>query len=94
MVDQLSDNIDVTYSKSDDTSDLEVVGKVDESVLQNNSTKTDKSESQDENNGSFHESYLKISKSEKDANDDSEGLVYTMIGSTNNSQILKSRFRL
>ncbi|KAF5805179.1 putative transcription factor interactor and regulator CCHC(Zn) family [Helianthus annuus] len=34
MVDQLPDNIDVTYTKSDDISDSEVVGKVVESVFQ------------------------------------------------------------
>ncbi|MFS7919099.1 hypothetical protein Hanom_Chr03g00208901 [Helianthus anomalus] len=45
------------------------------------STRIDKSESQDENEGSFQEKYLKNSKSEKDANDDSKGMVYTMIGS-------------
>ncbi|MFS7986785.1 hypothetical protein Hanom_Chr11g01014331 [Helianthus anomalus] len=39
MVDQLTENIDVTYSKSDDTGDSEVVGKVVESVLQDESTK-------------------------------------------------------
>ncbi|KAJ0912571.1 hypothetical protein HanRHA438_Chr06g0275821 [Helianthus annuus] len=81
MVDQLPDNIDVTYTKSDDISDSEVVGKVVESVLAEESTKTDKSESQDENKESFHDSYLKHSKSEKVVNDDSKGLVCTMIGS-------------
>ncbi|KAM0013533.1 hypothetical protein Hdeb2414_s0042g00740311 [Helianthus debilis subsp. tardiflorus] len=81
MVDQLPDNIDVTYTNSDDISDSEVVGKVVESVLAEESTKTDKSESQDENEGSFHDSYLKHSKFEKVVNDDSKGLVYTMIGS-------------
>ncbi|MFS7966479.1 hypothetical protein Hanom_Chr09g00774211 [Helianthus anomalus] len=39
-----------------------------------------KSESQDENEGSFHESYMKNSKSKKDANYDPKGLAYTMIG--------------
>ncbi|KAJ0939837.1 putative transcription factor interactor and regulator CCHC(Zn) family [Helianthus annuus] len=81
MVDQLPDNIDVTYSKSDDSSDLEVVGKVVESVLKEESVETGKSESQDGNKGSFHEEYLKNSKSEKNLNDDSKRLVYTMIGS-------------
>ncbi|KAJ0955610.1 putative transcription factor interactor and regulator CCHC(Zn) family [Helianthus annuus] len=81
MVDQLPDNIDVTYSKSDDSSDSEVVGKVVESVLKEESVETGKYESQDENEGSFHEQYLKSSKSEKNLNDDSKGLVYTMIGS-------------
>ena len=81
MVDQLIDNIDVTYSKSDDSSDSEVVGKVVESVLKEESVKTGKSESQDGNEGSFHEEYLKNSKSEKNLNDDSKWLVYTMIGS-------------
>ncbi|MFS8018269.1 hypothetical protein Hanom_Chr15g01390101 [Helianthus anomalus] len=81
MVDHLPDNINVTYTKSDDLGDSEVVGKVVERVLSEESTKTDKSESHDENEGSFHETYLKNSKSEKDANDDSTGLVYTMIGS-------------
>ncbi|MFS7961594.1 hypothetical protein Hanom_Chr08g00716941 [Helianthus anomalus] len=80
MVDQLPDNIDVTYSKSVDTSDSELVGKVVGSVLQYDYIKTDKSESQDENEGNFHESYLKNSKSEKNANDDPIGLAYTMIG--------------
>ncbi|XP_022023988.1 cyclic nucleotide-gated cation channel beta-1-like [Helianthus annuus] len=78
MVDQLLDNIDVSYSKSDDTGDSEVVGKVVEHVLQDNSTKTDKSESHDENEGSFHESYLKNLKSKKIANDDPVGLAFTM----------------
>ncbi|MFS7912185.1 hypothetical protein Hanom_Chr02g00126941 [Helianthus anomalus] len=45
MVDQLPDNIDVTYSKSDDLDDSEVLGKVVESVLSEESIKTDKSES-------------------------------------------------
>ncbi|KAJ0494112.1 hypothetical protein HanIR_Chr12g0593701 [Helianthus annuus] len=49
MVDQLPDNIDVTYSKSDDSSDSEVVGKVVESVLKEESVEKGKSESQDEN---------------------------------------------
>ncbi|KAJ0520515.1 hypothetical protein HanIR_Chr10g0460271 [Helianthus annuus] len=81
MVDQLPENIDITYSKSDDTGDSEVVGKVVESVLKDGSTKSSKSESHDENEESFHESYLKNSKSEKNANDDSIGLAYYMIGS-------------
>ncbi|MFS7946529.1 hypothetical protein Hanom_Chr06g00537341 [Helianthus anomalus] len=81
MVDQLPDNIEITYSKSDDSDDSEVVGKVVESVLQDDSIKTDKSESQDEYEGSVHENYHKNSKSEKEANDYSKGLVYTMIGS-------------
>ncbi|MFS7905279.1 hypothetical protein Hanom_Chr01g00045811 [Helianthus anomalus] len=80
MVDQLLDNIDVTYTKSDDLGDLEVVGKVVESVLTEESTKTDKSESRDENEKSFHKNYLKNSKSEKDVNDDPKELAYTMIG--------------
>ncbi|XP_035845139.1 HIV Tat-specific factor 1-like [Helianthus annuus] len=37
MVDQLPDNIDVTYSKSDDSSDSEVVEKAVESVLKEES---------------------------------------------------------
>ncbi|KAF5778302.1 putative transcription factor interactor and regulator CCHC(Zn) family [Helianthus annuus] len=81
MVDQLPDNIDVTYSKSDDSGDSEVVGKVVESVLKEELVETGKSESQDRNEGSFHEEYLKNSKSKKKLNDDSKGLVYTMIGS-------------
>ncbi|KAJ0902935.1 putative transcription factor interactor and regulator CCHC(Zn) family [Helianthus annuus] len=81
MVDQLPDNIDVTYTKSDDSNDSEVVGKVVESVLKEESVETGKSESQDENEGSFHDEYLKNSKSEKNLNNDSKGLVYTMIGS-------------
>ncbi|KAJ0430420.1 putative transcription factor interactor and regulator CCHC(Zn) family [Helianthus annuus] len=81
MVDQLPENINVTYSKSDDSSDSEVVGKVVESVLKEESVETGKSDSQDGNEGSFHEEYLKNSKSEKNLNDDSKGLVYTMIGS-------------
>ncbi|MFS8017035.1 hypothetical protein Hanom_Chr15g01375521 [Helianthus anomalus] len=81
MVDQLPDNIDVTYSKSDKSCDSEVVGMVVESVLKEESVETGKSESQDENGDSFHEGYLKNSKSEKKENDDSKGLVYTMIGS-------------
>ncbi|MFS7962821.1 hypothetical protein Hanom_Chr08g00731001 [Helianthus anomalus] len=41
MVDQLPKNINVTYSKSDDVGDSEVVSKVVESVLneENDSTK-------------------------------------------------------
>ncbi|KAM0050072.1 putative transcription factor interactor and regulator CCHC(Zn) family [Helianthus debilis subsp. tardiflorus] len=81
IVDQLTDNIDVTYSKSDDSSDSEVVGKVVESVLKEESVEKGKSESQDGSEGSFHEEYLKNSKSEKNLNEDSKGLVYTMIGS-------------
>ncbi|MFS8009222.1 hypothetical protein Hanom_Chr14g01282141 [Helianthus anomalus] len=37
MVDQLLDNIDVTYSESDEVSDSEVVSKVVESVLKEDS---------------------------------------------------------
>ncbi|KAJ0501304.1 hypothetical protein HanHA300_Chr11g0399291 [Helianthus annuus] len=59
MVDQLPDNIDVTYFKSDDSNDAEVVGKVVESVLKEESIGKGKSESHDENEGSFHEEYLK-----------------------------------
>ncbi|KAJ0901630.1 putative transcription factor interactor and regulator CCHC(Zn) family [Helianthus annuus] len=81
LVDQLPDNIDVTYSKSDDSSDSEVVGKVVESVLKEESVDTGKAESYDENEGNFHDGYLKNTKSEKNLNDDSKGLVYTMIGS-------------
>ncbi|KAJ0573288.1 hypothetical protein HanRHA438_Chr06g0264711 [Helianthus annuus] len=81
VVDQLPDNIDVTYSKSDDSSDLEVVGKVVESVLKEESVDIGNSESQDENEGNFHDGYLKNTKSEKNLNDDSKGLVYTIIGS-------------
>ncbi|KAJ0929621.1 putative transcription factor interactor and regulator CCHC(Zn) family [Helianthus annuus] len=81
MVDQLPDNIDVTYTKSDDISDLEVVGKVVESIFKEESVDTGKTESQDENEGNFHDGYLKITKSKKNLNDDSKGLVYTMIGS-------------
>ncbi|MFS7935805.1 hypothetical protein Hanom_Chr05g00407861 [Helianthus anomalus] len=55
MVEQLLDNIDVTYTKFDDLGDL--VGKVVESILLEEYTKTDKSESRDENEGSFHERY-------------------------------------
>ncbi|KAJ0876109.1 putative transcription factor interactor and regulator CCHC(Zn) family [Helianthus annuus] len=81
MVDQLPDNIDITYSKSDDSHDSEVVGKVVESVLKEESVDTGKSESQDEDEGNLHDKYLKNTKSEKNLNDDSKGLVYTMIGS-------------
>ncbi|KAJ0456719.1 hypothetical protein HanIR_Chr15g0765651 [Helianthus annuus] len=81
MVDQLPDNIDITYSKSDDSHDSEVVGKVVESVLKEESVDTGKSESQDEDEGNLHDAYLKNIKSEKNLNDDSKGLVYTMIGS-------------
>ncbi|MFS7911808.1 hypothetical protein Hanom_Chr02g00122421 [Helianthus anomalus] len=82
MVDQLPDNIDATYSKSDDLGDSEVLGKVVESVLnENDSTNNGKSESQIEDEESFHKNYLKNSKSEKNANDDSIGLAYYMIGS-------------
>ncbi|KAF5809845.1 putative transcription factor interactor and regulator CCHC(Zn) family [Helianthus annuus] len=81
MVDQLPDNIDITYSKSDDSHDSEVVGKVVESVLKEESVDTGKSESQDEDEGNLHDGYLKNIKSEKNLNDDSKGLVYTMIGS-------------
>ncbi|KAJ0540355.1 putative transcription factor interactor and regulator CCHC(Zn) family [Helianthus annuus] len=81
MVDQFPDNIDITYSKSDDSHDSEVVGKVVESVLKEESIVTGKSESQHEDEGNLHDAYLKNIKSEKNLNDDSKGLVYTMIGS-------------
>ncbi|MFS7905548.1 hypothetical protein Hanom_Chr01g00049001 [Helianthus anomalus] len=61
MVDQLPDNLDVTYTKSDDLDDSDVLGKVVESILREEYTKTDKSESQDENEGSFRESLIKCS---------------------------------
>ncbi|KAM0007299.1 hypothetical protein Hdeb2414_s0145g00813001 [Helianthus debilis subsp. tardiflorus] len=80
MVDKLPDNIDVTYTKSDDLGDSEVVGKVVKSVLRDESTNNGKSESHDENEESFHKNYLKNSKSEKNSNDDPIGLAYTMIG--------------
>ncbi|MFS8002343.1 hypothetical protein Hanom_Chr13g01200981 [Helianthus anomalus] len=80
MVDKMLENIKITYSKSDDTGDSEVVGKVVESVWKDDSTKTDNSESQDVNEESFHDSYLKNSKSEKNTNDNPIGLAYYMIG--------------
>ncbi|KAJ0508376.1 putative transcription factor interactor and regulator CCHC(Zn) family [Helianthus annuus] len=81
LVDQLPDNIDITYSKSDYSSDSEVVGKVVESVLKEESVESGNSKSQDENEGYFHDGYLKNTKFEKKLNHDSKGLVYTMIGS-------------
>ncbi|MFS7947416.1 hypothetical protein Hanom_Chr06g00548031 [Helianthus anomalus] len=54
MVDQLPENIDVTYSKSDDVGDSDVVSKVVESVLKEDSTKNDNSGSQVEDEESFH----------------------------------------
>ncbi|MFS7912935.1 hypothetical protein Hanom_Chr02g00135711 [Helianthus anomalus] len=48
MVDQLPENIDVTYTKSDDAGDSDVVSKVVENVLRDDSTNNGKSESQDE----------------------------------------------
>ncbi|KAJ0446513.1 putative transcription factor interactor and regulator CCHC(Zn) family [Helianthus annuus] len=80
IADQLPDSIDVTYTKSDDADDSEVVSKVVDSVLKDESTKG-KSESQDEDEGNLYDGYLKDTKSEKNLNDDSKGLVYTMIGS-------------
>ncbi|KAJ0604142.1 putative transcription factor interactor and regulator CCHC(Zn) family [Helianthus annuus] len=75
IAEQLPDSIDVTYTKSDDADDSEVVSKVVDSVLKG------KSESQDEDEGNLYDGYLKDTKSEKNLNDDSKGLVYTMIGS-------------
>ncbi|MFS7934998.1 hypothetical protein Hanom_Chr05g00398231 [Helianthus anomalus] len=49
MVDQLTDNFDVNYSKSDDIDDSQVVGKVVESILIEDTSKNYKYESQDEN---------------------------------------------
>ncbi|MFS8002461.1 hypothetical protein Hanom_Chr13g01202331 [Helianthus anomalus] len=69
MVDQLPENIDGTYPKSDDVSDSEVVSKVVESVLKEDSTKNDNSESQVEDEESFHNNYLKNSESKTNAND-------------------------
>ncbi|MFS7977541.1 hypothetical protein Hanom_Chr10g00905171 [Helianthus anomalus] len=84
MVDQLPENIDVTYTKSD-VGESEVVSKVVESVLkkenQNNSTKNDNSESQIEDEESFHKNYLKNSKSETNTNDCPIMLAYYMVGS-------------
>ncbi|MFS7907079.1 putative transcription factor interactor and regulator CCHC(Zn) family [Helianthus anomalus] len=80
IADQLPESIDVIYTKSDDANDSEVVSKVVDSVLKDESTKG-KSESQDEDEGNLHDGYLKNTKSEKNLNDDSKGLVYTMIGS-------------
>ncbi|MFS7977249.1 hypothetical protein Hanom_Chr10g00901831 [Helianthus anomalus] len=45
-VNQLLDNIDVTYSKYDEVGDSEVVSKVVESVLEEDSTKNDSSKFQ------------------------------------------------
>ncbi|MFS7995412.1 hypothetical protein Hanom_Chr12g01117621 [Helianthus anomalus] len=81
MVDQLPDNNDATYSKSDDVSDSEVVGKVVESILGEDSTKNENSESQVEDEESFHKNYFKNSKSEAKANDDPIMLAYCMVGS-------------
>ncbi|MFS8024478.1 hypothetical protein Hanom_Chr16g01463731 [Helianthus anomalus] len=53
IVDQLPDNIDVLYSKSDDVDDSDVVGKVVESFLKDDSTKNEKSESHVEDDESF-----------------------------------------
>ncbi|KAJ0714031.1 putative transcription factor interactor and regulator CCHC(Zn) family [Helianthus annuus] len=75
IADQLPESIDVTYTKSDDADDSEVVSKVVDSVLKG------KSESQDEDEGNLYDGYLKDTKSEKNLNDDSKGLVYTMIES-------------
>ncbi|KAJ0789256.1 hypothetical protein HanPI659440_Chr05g0201371 [Helianthus annuus] len=79
IVDQLPESIDVTYAKSDEADDSEVVSKVVESVLKDESPKG-KSESQYENEGNFHDGYLKHLKSEKVVNDDPKGLIYPMIG--------------
>ncbi|MFS8021349.1 hypothetical protein Hanom_Chr16g01426371 [Helianthus anomalus] len=81
MVDQLPENIHVTYSKSDDVGDSEVVSKVVESILKEYPIKKDNSESQVEDEESFHKDYLKNSKSETNANDDSIRLAYYMVGS-------------
>ncbi|KAF5773936.1 hypothetical protein HanRHA438_Chr13g0605141 [Helianthus annuus] len=81
MVDHLPENIDVTYSKSDDVGDSEVVSKVVESVLKEDSTKTDMSESQVEDEESFHKNYLKNSKSEINTNDDPIMLAYYIVRS-------------
>ncbi|MFS7936037.1 putative transcription factor interactor and regulator CCHC(Zn) family [Helianthus anomalus] len=80
IADQLPESIDVTYTKSDDVDDSEMVCKVVDSDLKDESTKG-KSESQDEDEGNLFDGYLKDTKSEKNLNDDSKGLVYTMIGS-------------
>ncbi|MFS7995282.1 hypothetical protein Hanom_Chr12g01116161 [Helianthus anomalus] len=81
IVDQLPENIDVTYSKSDDAGDSEVVTKVVESVLKEESTKNENSESQVEDVESFHKNYQKNSKSATNANDDPIMLAYLMVGS-------------
>ncbi|KAJ0809384.1 putative transcription factor interactor and regulator CCHC(Zn) family [Helianthus annuus] len=81
MVDQLPDNIDVIYTKPDDLHDSGVVSKVVESVFKEESVAAGKTESQVENDGNFHDEYLKNTTAEKNLNDDSKGLVYTMIGS-------------
>ncbi|MFS7977448.1 hypothetical protein Hanom_Chr10g00904081 [Helianthus anomalus] len=52
IVAQLPESIDVTYAKSDEADDSEVVSKVVESVLKDESTKG-KSESHDENEGNL-----------------------------------------
>ncbi|MFS8007447.1 hypothetical protein Hanom_Chr14g01261111 [Helianthus anomalus] len=80
MVDQLPENIDVTYTKSDDAGDSDVVSKVVESVLRDDSTKKGKSESHDKDEESFHKHYLKNSKPEKNANGDPTILAYYMVG--------------
>ncbi|MFS7954288.1 hypothetical protein Hanom_Chr07g00628531 [Helianthus anomalus] len=59
----------------------EVVSKVVESFLKEDSTKNDKYESKVEDEESFHKNYLKNSKSEKDENDYSISLAYYMVGS-------------
>ncbi|KAJ0652898.1 putative transcription factor interactor and regulator CCHC(Zn) family [Helianthus annuus] len=80
ITEQLPESIDVTYTKSDDADDSEVVSKVVDSVLKDESAKG-KSESQYEDEGNLYDGYMKNTKSEKNLNDDSKGLVYTMIGS-------------
>ncbi|MFS7954037.1 hypothetical protein Hanom_Chr07g00625621 [Helianthus anomalus] len=100
MVDQLLKNIDVTYSKSDDVGDSEVVSKVVESVLkeENDSTKNDESESQvedeDEDEESFHKKNLKNLKFETNANDDPIILAYHMVGSDKLFSDVEFRFKM
>ncbi|MFS8034859.1 hypothetical protein Hanom_Chr17g01586121 [Helianthus anomalus] len=85
-INQLPDNIDVTYTKSDVCeSELvnDVVEKVFEEESQSDSAKNENSKSQFEDEETFHKNYLQNSKSDSRMNNDPIMMMYKMVRSDN-----------
>ncbi|MFS7905945.1 hypothetical protein Hanom_Chr01g00053651 [Helianthus anomalus] len=83
-VNQLSDDINVIYTKSDVCESAlvnDVVEKVFDGEKQNDFTKNENSKSKFEDEESFHKNYLKNSKYDSKMNNDPIRLMYQMVGS-------------